>query len=722
MKEQITLKDRILALLNKEEAKSYEVLRGELGLCEIEELTELSKTLVELQQKYKISTTKKGKYMLFNDPKIKIGRLEVKSRDEDRTLYGFVVVEGMEKDIFINSKNLNGALDGETVRVEIIGGRKDRPEGAVAEVLEKKSLDNLVGEVVLDEKGRMFVVLDDKKMNLKLAILDNPLKAVSGHKVLVTINRNDKRSKKGGYVGEILKIIGHKNEPGVDILSIAFIHGFTNEWPADVLESLKNIPDALSEKDYIGRRDLRSQTIFTIDGDDTKDIDDAVSVKKLDNGNYLVGVHIANVSHYVPKGSALDKEAYRRGTSVYMIDTVIPMLPPQLSNGICSLNPNVDRLAMSCDMEIDAKGNVVNHEIYASVIKSAKQMTYKNVNKILEENIIPEGYEEFEATLRMLNVVALILRNNKFERGMLEFSSKEVKFVFDEKHIPIEIVKREQRSGEKLIEDLMIVANETVASHFTSINYPSIYRVLETPDEEKVAELVNIVVGLGVEIPNKNKKYNLYPKAFQELMNLIKTNDKVYRLVSPLALRTQKKAYYTPYNVGHFGLASECYTHFTSPIRRYPDKKLHELIEIGLFNNDYSSKTIAELEESLPYTCGQSSTREKDAEQCEREADDMKTAEMMSYHIGEQFKGIVTGVIRDAMFIELENNAEGRLHISELKDDTYIFNEELYRMEGQNTKKMYSFGDEITIIVKASSKETSKVDFEMPPIVKDTKK
>ena len=567
MKEVATesLQDQILKLLSKDEAISLENLRSALNINEVEELTELSKTLVDLQKKYKVTTTKKGNFMLFNDPKIVIGRLEIKKRDEDNSLFGFVIVDGVDKDVFINGKNLNGAMDGETVRVNLIGGRKDRPEGEIAEILEQKVLDNLVGEVVLDNKGKMYVVLDDKKMNMTLSILDNPLKAVSGHKVLVKIDRSDKQSKKGSYVGQIVKIIGHKNEPGVDILSIAFAHGFTNEWPADVLTELQSVPEVVSENDMIDRKDLREEMIFTIDGDDTKDIDDAVSVKPLENGNYLLGVHIANVSHYVPKGSALDKEASKRGTSIYMADTVIPMLPPQLSNGICSLNPNVDRLAISCEMEINATGNVVNHDIFASVIRSRKQMTYKNVNKILEENVVPEDYKEFEDTIRMLDVVALLLRKNKVARGMLEFSSKEVKFVFDENHIPIEIVKREQRAGEKLIEDLMIVANETIATHFTTIEYPSIYRIHETPEEEKVAELVNIVIGLGVEIPNKNKKYNLFPKAFQELMNLIKKDEKVYKLISPLALRTQKKAIYTIHNEGHFGLASECYTfHITN--------------------------------------------------------------------------------------------------------------------------------------------------------------
>ena len=509
------------------------------------------------------------------------------------------------------------------------------------------------------------------------------------------------------YKGAIVKILGHVDDPGVDILSIAAKYEIEDEFSKEVEEELKNIPDHVLESEYEGRPDLRNEMIFTIDGDDTKDIDDAISIEKLDNGNYKLGVHIADVSYYVKENSPLDEEAYKRGTSVYLANTVIPMLPHQLSNGICSLNPNVDRLAVSCVMEIDSNGEVVEYDIFESVINSKIQMTYKKVNAILENNVVAEGYEPYVDSLNLMSELAWILRDNKVRKGYIDFDIDEAKIITDEKGEAIDVKLRERGTGEKLIEDFMIAANETVARHITYMEYPFIYRVHGEPNEEKINNFLRFVSILGHSV-HKMKK--ITPKAMQELLNELK-DVKEYHILSPLLLRSMQKAVYDKTNIGHFGLASKCYTHFTSPIRRYPDTTVHRLLRTYLFNKNINVDTINYWDQKLASLAVHTSERERASIECEREVDDMKMAEYMEKHIGEEFDGVVSSVMSFGMFIELPNKVEGLVRIDDLTDDYYRYDESTFALVGNNNKRGYRLGDEVKVVVKAASKINHTVDF-----------
>lgn len=431
------------------------------------------------------------------------------------------------------------------------------------------------------------------------------MNAMPGHKVLVRLlNRQD-----NGYNAEVLTIIGHKNDPGIDILSIVYKYGIEVEFNDEVKNELNAIPDSVSEEETKNRVDLRNEIIFTIDGDDTKDIDDAISIEKLENGNYKLGVHIADVSYYVKEKTALYETAMERGTSVYLADRVIPMLPHKLSNGICSLNPNVDRLAISCIMEIDNNGKLISHDIFESVIKSRIQMTYKKVNKVLEENIIPEGYEEFADKLRLMQELADILRKMKIKRGYIDFDIDESKIIVDDTGKAIDVTLRNRGTGEKLIEDFMIMANETVAEHIAAYEFlPFIYRIHGEPSEEKITQFISYVSACGYKLTGKFK--DIKPSDMQNILSQLK-DTKEFSIFSDLLLRCMQKAVYDTNNIGHFGLGSRCYTHFTSPIRRFPDTTVHRLLRKYLFNGKMDNDTIKYEEMNLPYIAEHSSKKKE---------------------------------------------------------------------------------------------------------------
>ena len=484
--------------------------------------------------------------------------------------------------------------------------------------------------------------------------------------------------KNNTYQGNVLRVIGHKNDPGVDILSIVYKYGINDKFPDEVLEELKDIPDSVLQDDYKNRRDLRNEVIFTIDGKDTKDIDDAISIKKKGD-NYILGVHIADVSYYVKEGSKLYEEAYNRATSIYLVDRVIPMLPHKLSNGICSLNPNVDRLAISCVMEINNKGKVVSHEIFESVINSKKQMNYDSVNKILKENVVEDGYEEFVDDLKLMNELAHILRKEKINRGYLEFDSPEPKIIVDDKSKPIEIIPRVQDEAENLIEDFMIVANETVASHIFYMKLPFIYRIHEIPEEEKIKEFLEMISMLGYNV--KGNRHFENSKSLQMILEQLKDKSE-FPIFSSMLLRCMKKAIYKEENLGHYGLGSKCYTHFTSPIRRFPDTTVHNLLRKYIFNEPDDkelNKLIDYWNYNLPSLCEHVSERERNSIDCERDVESMKMAEYMESHIGEKYDGIIDSIMNFGMFIQLSNLVEGLVHISEIKGDYYIFDEKTKR-------------------------------------------
>ena len=696
------MENEILELLKlNDKALSVYDIYDALNLKTTEDLKNLMKELNKLEDNLQIYRTKKDNYLLFQNCHLKVGTFIGNKKG-----FGFVDIDG-DDDVHIAQANTNNAVHGDRVIVEITSQKGKDLDGRIVRIVDRK-LDNMVGEYYVDKNGFGAIKLDNDKINIQITVpRELSLSAVPGHKVLVKVTN---KLKGNNYNGQIIKILGHKTDPGVDILSVAAKYNINDEFSKEVMEEVEKIPDSVSLEEMKGRKDLRDEIIFTIDGDDTKDIDDAISVKKLENGNYILGVHIADVSYYVRENTKLDEEAYERGTSVYLADRVIPMLPRKLSNGICSLNPNVARLAMSCTMEIDESGNVVDYDIFESVIQSRIQMTYKKVNKILNNEGVPEGYEEYKDILLDMKEVANRLRKNKIARGYIDFEIDEAKLIVDDKGQVTDVVLRDRGAGEKLIEDFMIAANETVATHIYFMELPFVYRIHGVPSEEKIANFIKFIGVLGYKVTGKYKE--ITPKAMQNLLEELKEK-KEFHILSTLMLRSMQKAVYDKSNIGHFGLASKCYTHFTSPIRRYPDTTVHRLLRTYLFNKQIDKDTIEYWDNKLVYLTEHCSERERAAQDCEREVDDMKIAEYMEKHIGEEYDGIVSSVVSFGLFVELPNLIEGLIKMDDLKDDRYIFDETTFSLVGQNTKKRYRLGDKLHVKVKAASKESRTVDFEL---------
>lgn len=693
------MKDSILEVLKKsDKALSVHEIEDILGLSTVDELKNLLKDLNDLEDNLSVYRTNKNNYMLFNNSHLKIGKLIGNKKG-----YGFVDIEG-DEDVFISASNMNGAIHGDRVIVEIISKKGLDLEGRIVKIVDRK-FKQMVGEFYYSN-GIPKIKLDEQKLNIDIVIDKNKtLGAMDGHKVLIKI-----REKLHGncYKAEVMKILGHKNDPGVDILSIVNKYGINDTFSDEVMEEVDKLPNEVSEEEMVGRRDLRNACIFTIDGDDTKDIDDAISIDILDNTNYKLGVHIADVSYYVKENSKIDEEAYDRGTSVYLADRVIPMLPHKLSNGICSLNPGVDRLAVTCEMEINHKGEVVSYDIYESVIRSKKQMTYKCVNKILEENIVPEGYEPFVDSLNKMLELSKILRAYKTKRGCIDFNIEEAKIVVNDKGEAIDVVLRNRGVGEKMIEDFMIAANETVASCVYFMDLPFVYRVHGEPNEEKINNFLKFISILGYKVNGNIKE--ITPKEMQRLLGQL-SEKKEFSILSRLLLRSMQKAVYDKNNIGHFGIASKCYTHFTSPIRRYPDTTVHRLLRTYLFKHKIDNDTIDYWNNKLPFLTEHSSNKERDSIECEREVDDMKKAEYMEKHIGEEYDGMISSIMSFGIFVELPNSVEGLIKIDDLTDDTYIFDEATFSLRGKKNKRGYRLGDNIRIKVKAANKEAKTVDF-----------
>ena len=668
-----------------------------LGFEGIDEYSELEKVLNKLCTEGKIYySEKKKKYTPIENTNFKTGKLLVNPKG-----YGFVVLDESfnEDDIYVNGANLLDGRNNDTVIVEIIN--RNTREGRIVRIL-KRDDSILVG--LLYENNGKYYVKPDKDEYKDLYIPAESLKgAVPGHKVLVKPNNLGHE-----YIGEIIKIIGHKNDVGIDILSYVYEYGFEPTFRDEVISEVENIPTEVLQEEKEGRLDLRDEMIFTIDGDDTKDIDDAISIKKISNDVYELGVHIADVSHYVKKDSILDKDAYERGTSVYLVDRVIPMLPHKLSNGICSLNPNVDRLALSCIMNINSKGHVISYKINKSLIRSRKQMTYTCVNEILENNKVPDGYEPFVNDLKLMNELSNILRKKMVSHGYLEFNRPEAKILVDEKCHPTEIVLREQRTGEKLIENFMIVANETVAGYIEDMKVPGIYRVHDKPNLEKLAIFLKFLNRKGYNIKADINKFR--NTDYQKLLKLFAGKDEEI-ILSTFAIQTMSKAKYSDINIGHYGIASKRYAHFTSPIRRYPDLTLHRLVKDYTSHND--SKTVSYWKNKLFDIANQSSKKEQDAINCERDVEKMKKCEYMESHIGEVYEGIISGVTDFGFFVELNNTTEGLVRLDSLGGDYYTYNRELSAILGKNSKKMYMYGDKVTVEVIAASKDTCQVDFRL---------
>lgn len=689
------MESKILEILSgKNKSLTIMEINDLLGLHTIEEYQELEKTLNILCMEAQIYySEKKKRYTLFSNTNYMKGKLIVNPKG-----YGFVILDDNDReDIFINSRNMLDAKSNDIVLVEYIN--KHNKEGKVTKVI-KRDESNLVG-LFDSENGIDYVILDKKEYGKYIIPKGFSKGAVPGHKVLV------RRLFNGAFnEAEVIKIIGHKNDVGIDILSYVYEYGFDPTYSDDVMAEVEKIPSVVSEEEMLSRTDLRDKMIFTIDGKDTKDIDDAISIEKIDNDKYILGVHIADVSHYVKRGSYLDDDAYERGTSVYLVDRVVPMLPHKLSNGICSLNPNVDRLAMSCVMEINGKGYVSDYQIFKSVIRSKKQMNYDDVNSILEDNVIPSGYEEYVDTLRTMNELSNILRKKMVRHGYIEFNIKEPKIIVDDSCHPVDIKICEQRTGEKLIENFMIVANETVAGFIEDKNLPGIYRVHDKPNKEKLIEYLKFLSIKGYNIKADVNRFS--PKDYQNIINKFK-NDPARDILGTLAIQTMSKAKYSDINIGHYGIASKRYSHFTSPIRRYPDLTLHRLLKDYL--GTPNSKVIDSWRKSLPGISIQTSKKELDSVDCERDVEKMKKAEYMMDHIGEVYTGVISGIMDFGFFVMLDNTVEGLVRLDSLKGDYYSYNKNRYMIIGKNKGKMYTYGDVVKVEVIAASKDTSQVDF-----------
>lgn len=702
------MKEKIIDLLTENTSLTIMDINNLLSLNTIDEYKSLQNNLDELvSDGILYYSDRKDKYLLLENSHLLKGILDLNEKG-----FGFIILGKDIKDVYVNEKNINGAEDSDTVLFEYINKDENHPEGRIVKVI-KKNLEPMVGEVIkLDNE---FFVRTNKGKDIYVP-KDYLGGAVEGHKVVVEPLKGGRR------IGKITTIIGHKNDVGIDILSFVYEYNFRPEFPKEVTDELDSIPlfleDSIIDEELSrGRRDLRNKIIFTIDGVDTKDIDDAISLEKDDKGNYLLGVHIADVSYYVKEGTEIDKEAYFRGTSVYLVDRVLPMLPHKLSNGICSLNENEDRFAMTCMMTIDNNGNVIHYDIYPSIIRSSKKMTYECVNKILEEDTVPNGYEEFKDILLSMFELSKILRKKMVSRGYIEFESDEAKIIVDDKCHPIEIVRRKQRSGEELIENFMIAANETVASSIFYKNLPGIYRVHDKPNEKRLEEFLKFLSLHGYVVMGKNKI-----DSSKDLQNILRQldNEEESIVLHDMAIRCQAKAKYSDVNIGHFGLGSKCYSHFTSPIRRYPDLILHRLIKD--YNYNYSERIIEKNRENLPIMSEHCSEREIEAQNCERDVDDMKKAEYMMDHIGEVYDGIISGVQEFGIFVELDNTCEGLIKTENIKGDYFIYNPDMLSLIGRRTNKRYSFGDKIKVEVLSADKDKAQIDFIIYEEKKENKK
>ncbi len=676
-----------------------------LEIKDATEFKELVKALNALEESGELVRTRKNRFGLPEKMNLVRGRIQMHAKG-----FAFLIPDDETlDDVYIHYSDLGSAMNGDKVlvRIEKRSDSGNRSEGTVIRILERATLQ-VVGTFE-NSRSFGFVIADDKRIPNDIFIpKDCTNGAVSGHKVIAHITKYPEGRKSAE--GEIIHILGHKNDPGIDIMSIIYKHGIKVDFPEKVLEQAANTPESIFEEEIQGRRDLREETIVTIDGADAKDLDDAVSVKRLDNGNYLLGVYIADVSYYIDKGSPMDEEAFERGTSVYLVDRVIPMIPHRLSNGICSLNPKVDRLTLGCEMEIDASGNVVSHEIFQSVIRTNERMTYHDVNQILVENdeALRDRYKELVPMFEEMEKLAAILRRKRMNRGAIDFDFKEAKVVVDENGKPEDVILRERSVAERLIEEFMLAANETVAEHFHWMDVPFIHRIHQDPDPDKLQTFFEFLAGLGYVV--KGTTNEVHPQALQKVLEDVKGKPEEM-IVSKLMLRSMQQAKYDPQSIGHFGLATPFYTHFTSPIRRYPDLTVHRLIRTYLIDKKMDQHTLQKWKVELPEIAKQTSAAERRAVDAERETDDLKKAEFMQDKIGEEYTGVISSITNFGLFVELENTIEGLVHVSYLTDDYYHYDQRSQAMIGERTAKMYRIGEEVQVKVVSVNIDERTIDF-----------
>ena len=667
-----------------------------------EQRDELKRILDELEREGKIHVSSKGKYSKGESKKI-VGIYTAHVRG-----FGFVTVEGEAEDIFISEDDRNGAFHNDTVEVVIkatpVGKRK---EGKIVRIL-SHGTTTLVG-YFQKNKNFGFVLPDNQKFVEDIFVpLERSKGAVTGHKVVVELTEYGGNKRKPE--GKVVEILGHVNDPGVDIMSIVKGYDLPTEFSEKVLNQAERVAKDVSEADMEGRMDLRGWQMVTIDGEDAKDLDDAISITK-ENGHYILGVHIADVTNYVQENSALDREAKKRGTSVYLVDSVIPMLPHTLSNGICSLNMGEDRLALSCIMTINEKGNVIDHQIAETVVHIDERMSYTSVKKILEEEDVleRERYRKLVPMFELMAELSKILREKRTQRGSIDFDFPETKMILDENGKPIEIKPYDRNVATKIIEDFMLLANETVAEDYYWQEIPFVYRTHESPDEDKIKKLATFIHNFGHSMRISNKEVR--PMEIQKLLAKVEGTAED-ALISRLALRSMKQAKYTAENTGHFGLAAAYYCHFTSPIRRYPDLQIHRIIKENL-RGRMNEERLEHYNLILTEVAKQSSQRERLAEEAERETIKLKKVEYMSERIGQEFEGVISSITKWGIYVELPNTIEGLIHVTNLYDDRYNYIEDSFEMVGEHTGKTYKLGQQVCVRVIGTDKLQRTIDFEL---------
>lgn len=669
-----------------------------------EQRDDLRKILEELEEEGKIFLSKRGKYCKGEAKRLTgIYRTSLKG-------FGFVVIEGENSDIFVEEKDTAGAFDGDKVEVIITKEPQGRSrEGKIVRIVERGILRVVGLYQMRPGKNYGFVIPDNQKILQDIFVpVEKSKGAIDGHKVVVELTSYGETGKKPE--GKVVEIIGHVHDPGTDIMSIVKAYDLPVEFSEKILNQAVRVAKEVSEADMAGRKDLRNWQMVTIDGEDARDLDDAVSVTQ-DGENYILGVHIADVTNYVQENSALDREAKERGTSVYLVDRVIPMLPHKLSNGICSLNEGEDRLALSCIMTVDPSGHVIDHEIAETVIHVDRRMTYTSVKKILENQDVQEieKYKELVPMFLRMQELSGIIRERRRKRGSIDFDFPETKMILDKKGKPVEIRPYDRNVATKIIEDFMLLANETVAEEYYWRELPFVYRTHEAPDDEKIRTLATFINNFGYSMHVGVNE--IRPKEIQKLLAKVE-NTPEEALISRLALRSMKQARYTPENTGHFGLAANYYTHFTSPIRRYPDLQIHRIIKDNL-RGRMNQEKIEHYQSILPDVTKHSSEMERRAEEAERETVKLKKVEYMQEHIDEVFEGVISSITKWGMYVELPNTVEGLVHVVNMMDDHYEYDAEHYRMIGMRTHKTYKLGQKILVRVLDADRLMRTIDFEI---------
>ncbi|MDX9872635.1 MAG: ribonuclease R [Clostridia bacterium] len=688
-----------------------EEIGQELGAENPQELLQILRVM---EAQGAIVQNRKGRYGLPQKMNLRVGRIQGNQKG-----FAFLIPDDpQQQDVFIPKEDLNGAMHNDRVVARLYKHLEDgrRREGQIIRILQRAN-EQVVGTFE-SSRSYGFVVPDDKRLSLDIFIPREETNGAKNHeKVVVEITRWPEARR--NPEGRVVEVLGHKNAPGTDVLSIVRKFRLPEAFPEEVLKAAERIPLTIHAEEYKNRKDLRNLPMVTIDGEDAKDLDDAVTLEVLENGNYYLGVHIADVGYYVKEGSVLDVEALKRATSVYLVDRVIPMLPPRLSNGICSLNAHEDRLAMTCFMEINDEGAVVKYEIARSVIRVNERMTYTNVKKILleQDTELTQRYAEFVPTFENMRELCLILRAKRLKRGAIDFNFPEAKVILDEAGQPLEIVKREHSIAEMIIEEFMIAANETVAEHYYWLDAPFLYRVHEEPDLDDITELNEFLGVFGYYI-KVNNRGEVTPRSFQRIVEKTR-NQPEERAVNMTMLRSMKHARYAPEAIGHFGLAAAYYSHFTSPIRRYPDLAIHRVIREYIEKGALSENRLKTLKRLMADYADQSSLQERVAEDAERESVDLKKVEYMKDAVGETFTGFISGVKSFGFFVELPNTVEGLVHVSNMNDDYYLYDEKHLTLIGEHTNKTYRIGDTVQVKVMRVDVEERQIDFE---IVEEEKK